>query len=380
MSDIAVIGGGIVGSSVSYNAARAGLTVTLVDRADEGHATAAGAGIIAFGVGSRQDGAHNALMDAAASYYPRLIAHLGEDGEEETGYAVVGAILVAMTDDEAEELIAIERFAQASRAAGAPGIGEVSLIDGRQATALFPALANLPAALHVAGTARVDGRLMRAALQRAAQQHGATIRRGDAAIVPDGSGRANVLVDGEPLPADAVVIAAGAWSAPLAQSFGVDLPVYPQRGQIAHLEIPEIDTSRWPVVLPFQGHYLLTFPPSRVVAGATRENDAGFDYRLTAGGVHEVLGQALRVAPGLRSATLREVRIGFRPATLDGLPILGRLPGQTNVYIATGHGPSGLTLGPHAGALIVDLIRGATIDLDLAPYAAERFASILRSA
>jgi D-amino-acid dehydrogenase len=373
VSDITVIGGGIVGSSVAYSAAHAGLTVTLIDRADEGHATAAGAGIIAFGVGARQESAHTALMAAAARYYPRLIARLAEDGEEETGYAVVGAILAATSEDEAEELMAIERFAEASRAAGVPGIGEVSLIDGRQAQALFPALADLPAALHVAGTARVDGRLMRAALQRAARRHGAVILRGDAAIVPDGSGCADVLVDGAPLPADAVVIAAGAWSASLARALGVDLPVYPQRGQIAHLEMPDIDTSRWPVVLPFQGHYLLTFPPSRVVAGATRESDAGFDYRQTAGGVHEVLAQALRVAPGLRSATLREVRIGFRPATIDGLPIVGRLPGQKNIYIATGHGPSGLTLGPHAGSLIVDLIQTKPTGFDLAPYSLERF-------
>jgi D-amino-acid dehydrogenase len=371
VSDVVVIGGGIVGSSVAYNAARAGMSATLIDRADDGHATAAGAGIIAPGVGYRQGTAHNALMAQAAVYYPQLIAQLAEDGEEETGYATVGAILVATTADESSQLVELKHFAEVARAAGVPGIGEVSLIDARQARTLFPPLADLPAALHIAGTARIDGRLMRAALQRAAERRGATIVRGAALLHRDEAGRATVTVDGQPLPAGNVVIAAGAWSAQLGQALGFDLSVYPQRGQIAHLEMPEFDTSRWPVVLPFQAHYLLTFPPNRVVAGATRESDSGFDYRLTAGGVHEVLSHALRVAPGLARGTLREVRIGFRPATIDGLPILGRIASFENLFVATGHGPSGLTLGPHAGWLITALIRGE--DLDLTPYAAERF-------
>jgi D-amino-acid dehydrogenase len=371
-SDVVVIGGGIVGASVAYNAARAGLSVTLVDRADEGYATAAGAGIIAPGVGHHQDSGYNALVARAAAYYPTLIAWLAADGEEQTGYDVVGSLLVATTASEAEYLLEAQHFADDRRSAGVQGIGKISMIDGRRAQALFPALADVSAALHIAGTARVDGRLMRAALRRAAERHGARIVSGDVDLGRAGS-RVRVTVDGQPLPAENIVLASGAWTASLGETLGVTLPVFPQRGQIVHLELPETDTSRWPVVLPMRGHYLLTFPPNRVVAGATRENDAGFDYRMTAGGVYDVLGQALRVAPGLSLATLREVRIGFRPATPDGLPILGRVPSFDHLYVATGHGPNGLTLGPQAGAMIVDLIRGAAIDLDLTPYAVERF-------
>jgi D-amino-acid dehydrogenase len=136
--------------------------------------------------------------------------------------------------------------------------------------------------------------------------------------------------------------------------------------------LPDVDTSRWPVILTCEGHYLLTFAPDRVVVGATREEGAGFDYRQTAGGMHQILDKALRVAPGLADGTLREVRVGFRPAPADGLPILGQVPGLANVYVATGHGAYGLTLGPHAGAIIIDLIRGQPVALDLSPYAPER--------
>jgi glycine/D-amino acid oxidase-like deaminating enzyme len=372
--DVAVVGGGVVGSSVAYHAARAGLTVVLVDREDAGHATAAGAGIIAFGLWDQPGTVRYALMAATAAFYPQFVASLAADGETETGYAVVGALLVALTAAEAEHLATVHGVAQQSSADGMQGIGEIALLDAVGAQALFPALGAVQGALHLGGTARMDGRLLRAALQRAAQRHGASLRRGDAVLGKDGSGRAVVIVDGKPIPVDQVVLAAGAWSRQVAQGLGVTIPVYPQRGQIAHLALPGSETSRWPVILTFREHYLLTFPPDRVVVGATRENDSGFDYRLTAGGVQQVLGQALGVAPGLSGATLQEVRIGFRPATADGLPILGRVPGVENAYVATGHGPSGLTLGPHAGALIVDLLRGATPDLDLAPYALDRFA------
>lgn len=374
MSDVLVIGGGIVGSSAAYHAARAGLGVTLIDRNDEGHATAAGAGIVAPGVGYNESDGHNALVAQAAAHYPRLLAHLAEDGEEEPGYWRVGALVIATNEAEADFLASAGRFAEESLGAGVPGIDRASMVDGAVARELFPPLAPVPAALHLAGTARIDGRLMRDALQRGAKQHGAVILRGDVALRRDERGTVHAFIDGREAPAESVVIAAGAWSAALGAEIGLPLPVFPQRGQIAHLAMPGRDTGQWPVVLTFQGHYLLTFPRDRVVAGATRENNSGFDYRQTAGGVHQVLDQALGIAPGLAGATLHEVRIGFRPATPDGLPILGRAPAATNLFIATGHGPTGLTMGPYSGALVVDLIRGASTSLDLRPYAPDRFA------
>lgn len=184
-----------------------------------------------------------------------------------------------------------------------------------------------------------------------------------------------VEVNGERVAAGALIVAGGAWSAALGEELGSPLPVFPQRGQILHLEMHDTDTSHWPIVVGYHSHYLLTFPANRVVAGATRESQSGFDVRMTAGGVYEALGEALRVAPGLARATLREVRIGLRPASPDGLPILGRLPGYDDVFVATGHGPSGLQLGPYSGALVVGLALGEQPALDLTPFAPQRFAT-----
>jgi D-amino-acid dehydrogenase len=193
-----------------------------------------------------------------------------------------------------------------------------------------------------------------------------------------------LTVNGETLTAGAAILAGGAWSGALAETLGVGvgvrLPVFPQRGQILHLQLPGRETAHWPIVVGFHSHYILTFPRDRVVAGATRESNSGFDARMTAGGVREALDEALRVAPGLADATLQEVRVGLRPASPDGLPLLGRIPGCERLYVATGHGASGLQLGPYSGALVADLALGQSsapdlgADVDLAPFAPERFA------
>ena len=374
MPDIVVIGGGIVGAAAAYRLARSGVQVTLVDRNDPGQATAAGAGIIAPGTSLRPLPAFYPIAARAMAFYPELLAQLAEDGETETGYEVVGSLFVASDDQEAARLDEVQRLMEERRDQGMPGIGEVRRLDGREARELFPALADLPGALHVPGSARLDGRLMRDALLRAAEKRGATMLRGDARPVRDGERVTGVEVDGRRIAADAVIIAGGAWSNALGEAIGLRIPVAPQRGQILHLDLPETDTSRWPIITGFHSHYMLTFPTSRVVAGATREDGSGYDYRMTAGGVHEALSEALRLAPGLAPATLREVRIGLRPASPDHLPILGAAPGFANVYLATGHGPSGLQLGAYSGTVVADLARGEAVDIDLSPFALERFA------
>lgn len=372
-TEVVVIGGGVVGMSAAYRAARAGARVTLVDRADDGQATAAGAGIIAPGTSLRELPAFLPLANPAVRFYPELLAQLAEDGAPETGYEVCGMLHVATNDEETalqRETLALMRERQA---AGVPNMGEVRLLTGAEARELFPPLAEHRGAIHIPEAARVNGRLLRDALKQAGAQRGVRFIAGDATPAVSGGRAAGVTVSGETIAADAVIVAGGAWSDELGHALGVPLPVAPQRGQILHMTVPDEPTGDWPIVGGYHSQYILTFRPDRVVAGATRETGSGFDYRLTVGGTHNVLSEALRIAPGLAGATVAEWRIGMRPVSPDGDPILGPAPGLAHVFVATGMGPSGLTLGPYSGAIMADLALGGTVDLDLSPYSPARF-------
>jgi D-amino-acid dehydrogenase len=90
------------------------------------------------------------------------------------------------------------------------------------------------------------------------------------------------------------------------------------------------------------------------------------------GGLQSVFNHALDVAPGLADGTVSEIRIGLRPLSADGLPYLGKMPGHDNVVLATGHGPSGLTLGPYSGLVAAQLATGQPVDVDLSPFAIDR--------
>ncbi|QYJ16415.1 Glycine oxidase [Rubrobacter xylanophilus DSM 9941] len=370
MSRIVVVGAGVVGASAAYHLARAGAETVLVEGDLPGQATAAGAGIVCPALRFDAPEAWRALAFPAVGHYPELLDTLAADGEGDTGYETVGTLLVAGDDRERAALGEAAQRLEELRRAGVANVGEVRALAAGEPRELFPFLSDDLPGLHLSGAARVDGRRLRDALERAARRRGARVVRGTAALLL-GDGRVRgVRVGGEETPADAVVAAAGAWTGELCRPAGLRVPVYPQRGQIAHLRVPGADTSRLPIVEGFRRHYMLAFPGERVVAGATREDGAGFDRRVTAGGVHEVLSEALRLAPGLSDATLAEVRVGFRPASPDGLPSLGEaLPG---LVVATGLGPSGLTIGPYAGRLAAELALGERPALDLEPYAPHR--------
>jgi D-amino-acid dehydrogenase len=335
-----------------------------VDAGTPGQATAAGAGIICPWDGPAADPAWYGFACAAARGYPALVAGLAELGETDVSYRQVGALVLA---GDGSRLARAGQRIEALRA-DAPEIGAVTVLTADEARALFPPLLPGTPAVHIEGAARVDGRQLRDALVRAARRKGAQVVAGEAALACRSGRVTGVQVGGTLIEADAVVAAAGAWTAGFLAPAGVTVRVDPQRGQIAHISLGTTDTSRWPVVLPEGAHYLLAFDDSRIVAGATREAASGFDYRVTPGGLAEVLTEALAVAPGLAAGTFLETRVGFRPAGPDIRPLLGPVPGLAGLVVATGLGASGLTMGPLAGEVAAQVATGTAPEFDLAPF------------
>jgi D-amino-acid dehydrogenase len=359
---IVIVGAGVLGASTAFHIAGMGAQVAVVDANLEGRATAAGAGIICPWVSGTDDAAFYELYVRGGEYFPSLVGALAEAGETDIGYRRTGAMLVS---DDAAELSWIERMA---RQRAVPAMGDVRRLSGREAQTLFPPLRSGLSGVLVSGGARVDGRLLTAALLRAAEHLGATVRRGAATVVSEGGRVAGVDVVGQILPADRVVVAAGAWTDAVLRATGFGIPVSPQRGQIVHLRLNDMATEDWPVILPPGSHYIVPFDGGRIVVGATRETGSGFDYRVTTAGQAEVLTEALKVAPGLGAGTLLETRVGFRPAGAEVRPYLGRVQGLEGLVVGTGLGASGLTIGPFAGRLLADLVMERPGLMDLAPF------------
>jgi D-amino-acid dehydrogenase len=352
----------------------------LVDRADVGRATDAGAGILAPETNSRDPEAWFHLAVEAVGYYPALIERLRDEQAGDTGYARCGQLVVAVTDDEIEPFERARRLVFGrQRRRGLPRPDDLHEVTAAQARELSPPLAHVHGAIYSRGAARVDGRLLNRALRIAAEARGLVVRAGSVdRLVLEGGAARGLVIDGETVPAGAVAIAGGAWSEAFGRQLGVTIPVAPQRGQIIHLGLPGADTSRWPVVSAFHHHYMVAWPDSRVVAGATRETGSGFAPHTTTAGVREVLSEALRVAPGLAAAEIREIRVGLRPFSADALPVLGPVPGAAGVFLVTGHGPSGLTLGPYSGKIVAAQMLGKPPETDLTPFSIARFAAAAR--
>jgi D-amino-acid dehydrogenase len=372
--DVTVVGGGVVGSAAAYLLARGGARVTVVDAGLVGQATAAAVGVISPGtVALGETGVRPEVLELAyqgGGFYAQLAGWLAEDGQLDFGYAEVGCLMVAQEPEPAAALPDLVRALEERRAAGVPLIGTVDLLEAAAAREWFPPLASdVDGAVLLTDAARVDGRRLLAALRSAATVRGVTFRQGACALSPDGA----LSIDGTPTPYEALVLCTGAWGWGRSESPRRQRPVGPLRGQSVVLTLASPDTGRWPTVRGFSHtSNLAPFPEGRLVVGATRESGAAFDARVTAEGVRDVLDGVLTIAPGLNVATIAELRVGLRPVTPDGLPIVGPVPIADHVYACTGHGPHGLLMGPRSAAAIADLIAGRDPGIDLSHFAADR--------
>ncbi|MGW5160933.1 NAD(P)/FAD-dependent oxidoreductase [Nonomuraea wenchangensis] len=423
---VVVIGGGIVGAAAAYHLTGRGASVTVVDGGYQGEATQAGAGIVCPWVDHPEDDDWYRLNREGARAYPGLVEALGED----FGYAKVGALLVAEDPAELEPVRSLlqRRYADApemGEVVDVPAPAELfpplsdtlsallvpgaARVDGRSvrdallnaavaqgariqagAATLTPdgevrvhaaAGAPFPGAPSGVGRTWTPGQARSeetgswrqaaprgpAAAQSSEAARNPEIAPDSEAVRPVAAGAGRVFADeGVPVEADAVIVAAGAWTGEVCRPLGAELPVFPRRGQILHATLEGVDTAWWPIVLPSDGPYLLGFPGSRVVIGATVE-DVGFAPRVTMGGLEEVLQAGLRIAPGLAGATMAETRVGLRPVYAPGRALIGPL--NSRVVVATGLSAYGLTAGPYAGRLAAALALGETPPIDITPYA-----------
>jgi glycine oxidase len=245
-------------------------------------------------------------------------------------------------------------------------------LDEAAARRLEPALApGLGRAVHLPELAQLRNPRHLKALAAGCRSFGVEVRPGCAVHTFERRGdRITGALSAEGLlRAERYLLASGAWTGELLRGLGWMVPIKPVRGQIALLQTTQPVVRK---VLMWGPRYLVPRPDGRTLVGSTEE-DAGFDRRTTATAIAGLLDLAARLVPALAVAHLERCWAGLRPGSPDGLPILGRVPGLENFFVAAGHFRAGIQLSPGTGLVMKELLLGQPLTLPLEAFSLERF-------
>lgn len=356
--DAVVVGAGVIGLAVAWELHAIGHSVLVVDRARPGAAaTNVAAGMLAP-VGELDFGEPELLeMNMiSAGMYPEFVASVERVCGGTLGYRRTGGLHVALDRDEAAELKRVLDL-QLSSGLRAEWLGPAAARD------LEPGISpTLTGAVLVEDDGALDPRVLVAGLLEALATEGVEVRGGtEVTGLRQKGGRVEgvELSDGSRVGARNVIAAMGADSG-RTEWLPSDLrpPVRPVKGQILELKGDPAD----PVcdrILASERVYLVPRRDGRLIVGATVE-ELGFDDRVTAGGVHELLREAYRLLPEVAELEFVAAVAGLRPGTPDNLPVVGktRLEG---LLLATGHYRNGILLAPITARAIADLADGGTL-------------------
>jgi glycine oxidase len=372
--DAVVVGGGVIGLGIAWRASQAGLTVTVVDQAPGQGASWAAAGMLAP-VTEVHYGEDEllALNLASAARWPGFAAELEEASGRPVGYRPAGTLAVARDADDNAALEDLYRFQVRC------GL-DVQRLRSRECRRLEPGLhPGIRGGVLAAGDHQVDNRALVRAMLVACERAGVRMVAGRAAELATEGDRVTGVVlagpgtaAGETLAAGTVVLAAGCWSGGLGGlAAEARPPVRPVKGQLLYLRGP----AEQPLCsLNVRGleAYVVPRGDGRVVVGATVE-EQGFDVRVTAGAVGDLLRAAMELLPDTAELELVETVAGLRPGSPDNAPMLGPA-GPEGLVVATGHYRNGILLCPVTADTVAELLAAGRVPELIAPFGPGRFA------
>ncbi|WFU11769.1 FAD-dependent oxidoreductase (plasmid) [Rhizobium sp. CB3090] len=216
-----------------------------------------------------------------------------------------------------------------------------------------------------------DPGIVRNKLAEFFQTRGGFLRKGSVTNLVTQGGRVSAirLSNGEQIAVKRIVLAAGAWSAKLARDLGIKVPLAALQGYHHHLPNPNVKVNH--AILYSNGGFVLTPMESGLRIGGTIEV-AGLDPKPNFERANIIAEKAKAVLPGLDIIGGKQW-MGPRPFMPDTMPVIDRATDHANVVMAFGHGQVGMTLGATTGKLVADLVTCRKSSLDLTPYKATRF-------
>jgi glycine oxidase len=340
--DVIVVGGGIIGLSAAWRMASEGARVRVVEARADGAASSVAAGMLTP-VTEAYWGEDDLLRLSTASLaaWPAFAADLEAASGRTVDLHLSGVLAVAFDSDDLAVIDDLHRLHVEHDLASE----RLAAKDLREREPLLAP--QVRGGVFASGDGAVDPRLVMRALGVAAPRAGVEVLLGSVdRIVLEGGRAVGVEVHGRRHDAGTVVLAAGSWSS-LLPDLPEPPPVRPVFGEVARLR------GRTPGHTP--GHviravvrgahvYVVPRPSGEIVVGAT-SSERGYETKVTAGGVYELLRDARSIVPALDEAELVEVAAGLRPGTPDNAPLVG-WSGTAGLFVATGHYRNGVLLAP----------------------------------
>ncbi|BCS35839.1 glycine oxidase ThiO [Luteitalea sp. TBR-22] len=361
--DVIVVGAGLIGCAIAHALSRTGASVLVLDAAAPGSgASQASGGMLCPHI----EGAHDPVLAQIGAdslgRYEAFVQRVRSDSGMDVPYVRNGTLQVADTEEGAEEL---RTLASTLHAQGVPCHLAGTEAEIRE---LEPLIRPQSAGLLIESHGAVRIRDLVEALRHAALHQGARFLSSERVerLAPEDR-RLSVQTHAHTFIAPHVIVTAGAWAMQLPVEGHPMIPTHPVRGQLLRLQMASGGLRR---VTWGNGVYLVPWADELLV-GATAEK-VGFDARATVAGVMQLCTAAQGLVPALHEASFTEVRVGLRPGSPDGYPIIGASRRLPSLVFATGHYRNGALLAPLTADLVTDIVRSPSAPVPPA-LAASRF-------
>ena len=355
---VVVIGAGVIGVSIADALGQRGAEVVVLDSRPPGQgASRASAGILAPYTEASPDSPLLSLGARSLALFDAFVHGAGARSGRSVDYARSGTLQVALSSEAAAHLAEAATWLAHEHV-------EARLIEARDVAAIEPAVTSAAyGALLIEAHGFVGVRSLVLALVQSARLAGVAFHSDvDVVSIASRAGGVSIKCRERTVDGDAAVLAAGSWAGRIRVANLPVMPVRPVRGQLLHLRWQGAGMPSRVVWGP--GCYTVPWPDGSLLVGATVE-EVGFDERVTTAGVADLASTVTSLLPAAASAEFVEARAGLRPATPDGLPIVGTHPAAPGVCFATGHYRNGILLAPLTAELVTRLMLDRDADAAL---------------
>jgi len=361
MSDIIIVGAGIIGMLTARELSLAGMKVTVVEQGEAGHESSwAGGGIISPLYPWRYSDPVSVLAKWGQAFYPELI----EEMYSETGLdaeLIQNGLL--MFDNEQNEALAWAKRWHSN----------LQLIDSKEVYELEPELSSSllsnEKAIWMPEVRQIrNPRLVKTTKKYLLKQGVKFVEQtAVTGIILESGKTAGVATQfsGE-IRADKVLVAGGAWSANLLKN--IDISVEPVKGQMILFKTEPNKIKR---ITLSQDRYVIPRKDGRVLVGSTLEH-TGFDKTTTTTAREELMQEAFRIVPCLKDAEVEHHWAGLRPGSADGIPYICSIQNVEGLFLNAGHYRNGVVLGPASARLMADIILQREPLFDVKKYQCQR--------